>query len=68
MNYRMTVEFGSCYKTDFNHSNYDLILLAPQIGHMKNQLKTNTPIDIIPTNIYGASNYHALLTFILNHV
>ena len=68
MNYRMTVEFGSCYKADLNNANYDLILLAPQIGHLKTQLKTTIPIDIIPTNIYGASNYHALLTFILNHI
>ncbi len=66
MKYPMTIEFGSCFHVNFENKKYDLILLAPQIGYMKNQLKSSCLIDIIPTNIYGASNYHGLLTFILN--
>ena len=64
MNYPMTVEFGSCFKVDEEDEIYDLILLAPQIAHMEETIAKICKTKTIPTNVYGASNYHALLNFI----
>lgn len=68
MNYPMTIEFGSCFKIDQEDEIYDLILLAPQIAHMETTINKICKTKVIPTNIYGASNYHALLNFIFNHI
>ena len=66
MNYPMTIEFGSCFKLDKEDEIYDLILLAPQISHMEAEVSKICKAKTIPTNIYGASNYHALLNFIFS--
>lgn len=68
MNYRIVIEYGSYFKVDLDHTKYDLVLLAPQISHLKKQYNGNIPIEVIPTNVYAASNYHLLLTFILNNL
>lgn len=56
----------------FSKIDYDLILLAPQIGYKLKEIKTslsnkiNIPIEIIPGRDYGLFNVENIINFSLN--
>lgn len=46
---------------------YDIVLLAPQISYLANQLPKNLNVKVIPTNLYATYNYDKIID-ILKHI
>lgn len=45
---------------------YDMILLAPQIYHIKKDIQTYKNTHLIPTNLYATYNFEKIYDFIIN--
>ncbi|AGM26487.1 putative PTS system IIB component [Spiroplasma syrphidicola EA-1] len=66
------IKFLAVNINELTSENYDVVLLAPQIGYLKDKVTTifsnqpNVKIEILPSDLYVNNNAEGIINFIKN--
>ncbi|AGM25435.1 PTS sugar transporter subunit IIB [Spiroplasma chrysopicola] len=66
------IKFLAVNINELTSEHYDVVLLAPQIGYLKDKITTifkdqkNVKIEILPSDLYVSNNAEGIINFITN--